>query len=136
MVGTGVEILPVASEHDVTAVRQRVRAVANELRFGVVDATKLATASSELARNALVHGGGGTVRLERVSEAGRVGLRLTFADEGAGIADVGQALADGFTTNGGMGLGLGGSKRLMHEFAIESHPGKGTRITVTHWRRS
>jgi len=130
-----VETLPVEAERDVVVVRQAVREWATGLRFGLVDVTKLTTAASELARNALVHGKGGTARLEQLAEGGREGLRVTFEDRGPGIADVDRAMADGFSTGAGLGLGLGGSRRLVHEFAIESRPGEGTRVTITHWRR-
>jgi serine/threonine-protein kinase RsbT len=102
--------------------------------FSLVDQTKIVTAASELARNAYEHGGGGTVRLESLNNASRRGLRLTFSDQGAGIADVEQALKDGFTTGDGMGLGLGGARRLVNDFAIDSKPGQGTRVTIVRWR--
>ncbi len=128
------ETLPIRSEGDVVAVRQTVRKWTAELAFGLVDQTKVVTAASELARNVLVHGGGGTARLEALHEDARRGLRLTFEDQGPGIADVELALRDGYTTGGGLGLGLSGSKRLMNEFEIVSAVGKGTRVTVTKWK--
>jgi serine/threonine-protein kinase RsbT len=111
-----------------------VRSAAVDAGFSLVDQTKLVTAASELARNALEHGGGGTMRLELIINGTRRGLRLTFEDEGPGISDVDQALKDGYTTGGGLGLGLGGAKRLSNEFDIHSKPGEGTRVTITRWR--
>jgi len=115
-------------------VRQQVRTLAVELGFTLVDQTKMVTAASELARNTVVYGGGGWARMEVVSgPLGRAGLRLTFEDEGPGIPDIEKALQDGFTTGSGLGLGLGGAKRLSNEFEIESRPG-GTRIAITRWK--
>ena len=127
---------PIESSSDVVKVRQLVREWAVAMGFSLVDQTKIITAASELARNALDHGGGGMVRLEALNNVSRRGLRLTFSDRGAGIADVDQALKDGFTTGGGMGLGLGGAKRLVNDFAIDTAPGQGTRITIVRWRPS
>jgi serine/threonine-protein kinase RsbT len=124
----------ILSSEDVVIVRQMVRRQAVALGFSLVDQTKLVTAASELARNALEYGGGGVVRLEVLSEAPRRGLKLTFEDRGPGIADIQQALKDGFTTGGGLGLGLGGAKRLSNEFTIHSTPGEGTRVSITRWR--
>jgi serine/threonine-protein kinase RsbT len=126
--------LPVRQEDDVVRVRQAVRQWAVEMGFSLVEQTKIVTASSELARNTVIYGGGGVVRLEALNDANRRGLRLTFADEGPGIADVQQALKDGFTTGTGLGLGLGGARRLMDEFSINSEVGRGTRVTVAKWR--
>jgi serine/threonine-protein kinase RsbT len=128
------EQMPLKSSSDVVLARQKVRQWATELSFSLVDQTKLVTAASELARNALDHGRGGSMTIEQSGVGGRVGLRLTFEDQGPGIPDIEMALKDGFTTGNGMGLGLGGSKRLVNEFAIESTPGKGTRITVVRWK--
>lgn len=128
------EMLPLKTSNDVVIARQKVRQLAVELRFSLVDQTKLVTAASELARNALDHGGGGTMEVEVVNNGARSGLRLVFEDQGPGIPDIEQALKDGFTTGSGMGLGLGGSKRLVNEFSIESAVGKGTKITVTRWK--
>jgi serine/threonine-protein kinase RsbT len=128
------EVLPIRSDADVVLVRQAVRNVAVELQFGIVDQTKIVTAASELARNTLDHGGGGSVRLEIVQDGTRRGVRLTFEDSGPGIRDVEQAMRDGYTTGKGMGLGLGGTKRLTHEFAIHSEAGAGTRVTITRWK--
>src|SRR4051794_14309581 len=128
------ETLPARSETDVVLVRQAVRKWAAELGFSLVDQTKVVTAASELARNTLIHGGGGTARLEALAEGNRRGLRLTFEDQGPGIPDLELALKDGYTTGGGLGLGLSGSKRLMSEFEIVSRVGEGTRVTVTKWK--
>ena len=128
------DTLPVRSESDMVAVRQAVRKWAAELGFSLVDQTKIVTAASELARNTLIHGGGGSARLEALAEGGRKGLRLTFEDQGPGIPDLDLALRDGYTTGGGLGLGLGGSKRLMSEFELVSRAGEGTRVTVTKWK--
>ena len=126
--------LPVASDGDVVAVRQRVRAMAVESGFSLVDQTKIVTAASELARNTVVHGGGGTVEIDLLVEGARRGLRLTFRDHGPGIPDVQAAMRDGFTTGGGLGLGLGGARRLSSEFDIQSTPGDGTVVRITRWR--
>jgi serine/threonine-protein kinase RsbT len=128
------EVQPLQSSNDVVLARQKVRQWAIELRFSLVDQTKLVTAASELARNALDHGKGGSMKVESVANLGKSGLRLTFEDQGPGIADIQQALKDGYTTANGMGLGLGGSKRLVNEFSIESEVGKGTKITVIRWK--
>lgn len=124
----------IGSSSDVVKVRQLVRQWTISLGFSLVDQTKMVTAASELARNAWEHGGGGTVTLESLNNESRRGLRLTFADQGAGIADVEQALKDGYTTGGGMGLGLGGAKRLVNEFKIDSAPGQGTKVMIVRWR--
>jgi serine/threonine-protein kinase RsbT len=128
------EVMPVRTDGDVVLVRQAVRAWAVAQGLGLVDQTKIVTAASELARNTVHYGGGGTVCLEAVENHGRRGLRLTFEDEGPGIADLSLALTDGYTTGTGMGLGLSGSKRLVNEFDLWSEVGKGTRITVTRWK--
>ena len=127
------ETLPVREPSDMFLVRQLVRECAADLGFGLLDQTKLMTTASELGRNTLIHGGGGTMLLETFVESDRRGLRLTFEDKGPGIADIEQAMTDGFSTRGGLGLGLGGSKRLMHEFEIVSRVGEGTRIKVSRW---
>jgi serine/threonine-protein kinase RsbT len=124
----------VQSAEDVVAIRQAVRQRAVEMGFNLVDQTKIVTAASELARNTLQHGGGGRVTIEAVESFGRRGIRLTFEDEGPGIPDVELAMKDGFTTGGGLGLGLSGARRLSSDFSIESAPGKGTRVTITRWR--
>ncbi len=128
------ETLPLKSSNDVVLARQKVRQWAIELHFTLVDQTKLVTAASELARNALDHGRGGSMTIAQIGVGGRVGLKLLFEDQGPGIPDLEMALKDGFTTGGGMGLGLGGSKRLVNEFSIETAPGKGTRVTVIRWK--
>lgn len=125
--------LPIRSGADIVVVRQQVRAWAVELRLSLVDQTKIVTAASELARNTLEHGKGGEVRLELVERPPRRGLRLVFEDRGPGIPDVELALRDGYTTGEGLGLGLGGAKRLVNEFEIETRVGSGTRVTVTRW---
>ena len=127
------ETVPVREESDLVLVRQRVKARAVELGFNVFGQTKLVTAASELARNTLIHGGGGTMLLESIVNNERRGLRLTFEDNGPGIADLEQAMTDGFTTQGGLGRGLGGSKRLVDEFEVVSRVGEGTRVTATRW---
>ena len=124
----------VHSAEDIVSIRQAVRQRAVELGFNLVDQTKIVTAASELARNTVQYGGGGQVRIEGLEELGRRGLRLTFADDGPGIADIEQAMRDGYTTGGGLGLGLSGARRLSSEFHIESAPGKGTRVIITRWR--
>jgi serine/threonine-protein kinase RsbT len=128
------EELSIRSEADVVLVRQVVRKWGAELNFSLVDQTKIVTAASELARNTLIYGGGGIAVLEAIQEGARRGLRLTFEDKGPGIADIGLALRDGYTTGGGLGLGLSGPKRLMNEFEIQSKVGEGTRVSVTKWK--
>jgi serine/threonine-protein kinase RsbT len=128
------ELMPLKDSNDVVLARQKVRQWAIELRFTLVDQTKLVTAASELARNTLDHGKGGQMAIESLNSGARAGLRLIFADQGPGIPDIDQALKDGFTTGSGMGLGLGGSKRLVNEFSIQSEVGKGTEVTVVRWR--
>ncbi|GAA4595917.1 serine/threonine-protein kinase RsbT [Actinoplanes octamycinicus] len=127
--------IPVVTDQDVVRVRQLVRTVAVEAKLSLVDQTKLVTAASELARNTLVYGGGGSVEVSRVRTELRGGIRIVFADQGPGIADLELALTDGYTTGGGLGLGLSGARRLVDEFAIETAPGEGTTITVTKWCR-
>ena len=127
------ETLSLRSSEDVVQVRQAVRAAAVDLRFSLVDQTKIVTAASELGRNTLDYGGGGTVRLQVLQDGGRRGIRLTFEDKGPGITDIERALKDGYTTGGGLGLGLGGARRLSSEFSIDSRPGEGTRVTIARW---
>jgi serine/threonine-protein kinase RsbT len=124
----------VQSAEDVVGIRQAVRQRAVELGFNLVDQTKIVTAASELARNTLQHGGGGRVTIEAVEDFGRRGIRLTFEDGGPGIPDIELAMKDGYTTGGGLGLGLSGARRLSNDFGIESTLGKGTRVTITRWR--
>jgi serine/threonine-protein kinase RsbT len=128
------EQVPLRGDEDVVRARQVTRQWAIELGFSLVDQTKIVTAASELARNTVIYGGGGDLRLEAMNDGARRGLRLVFEDQGPGIADVEQALRDGFTTGTGLGLGLGGARRLMNEFSISSQPGQGTRITAVRWR--
>lgn len=127
-------ILPLRDADDVVRMRRSVREHAVDQGFGLVDQTKLVTAASEIARNALVYGGGGEVRIDKLEAGRRRGVRLIFVDQGPGIADIEQALRDGYTTGTGLGLGLGGARRLCSEFAIESAPGRGTRVTLARWR--
>ena len=129
------ERVRVASDQDVVRVRQLVRSVAVAAKLSLVDQTKLVTAASELARNTLVYGGGGTVEVSQVDNGRRSGIRIVFADQGPGIADLDLALTDGYTTGGGLGLGLSGARRLVDEFDIDTAVGQGTSITVTKWCR-
>lgn len=133
MAVTSSETIPVVSESDVVNVRQRVREASARLGFSLVDQTKMVTAASELARNTLIHGGGGAMDLIMLNGP-RLGLQLVFADKGPGISDISLALRDGFTTGAGLGLGLGGAKRLVNDFQIDSKPGTGTKVTVTRWK--
>ena len=126
--------LPLHSDEDVVRARQAARQWAIEQGFSLVDQTKIVTAASELARNTVLHGAGGSVRLEAVNDGARRGLRLVFQDRGPGIADVGLALKDGYSTGTGLGLGLGGARRLMSEFYISSTLGQGTTVTAVRWR--
>jgi serine/threonine-protein kinase RsbT len=119
---------------DVVVARQLVREWAVAAGFSLVDQTKLVTAASELARNLVEYGGGGTIRLEALNDGAKRGLRLIFEDQGPGIADIEQALKDGFTTGNGLGLGLGGARRLVNEFEIQSRAGEGTRVTIVRWK--
>ena len=131
---TADETRAVRSSEDVVLVRQMVRALAIRLGFSLVDQTKIVTAASELARNTVDYGGGGTVRLQTLSAGQRVGLCLTFEDKGPGIEDIDLVMKDGYSTGGGLGLGLGGARRLSSEFDIVSKPGEGTRVSITRWR--
>jgi serine/threonine-protein kinase RsbT len=124
----------ICTAEDVVTVRQAVRQRAVELGFNLVDQTKIVTAASELARNTIQYGGGGTVKIVGLEEAGRRGLRLIFEDHGPGIADIALAMKDGYTTGTGLGLGLGGARRLSNHFHIESRVGEGTRVTIARWR--
>lgn len=128
------ETMGINSSSDIVLVRQAVRKWAVELGFSLVDQTKIITAASELARNTLDYGGGGTVKLEALTHGMRRGLRLTFEDQGPGIPDLELALKDGFTTGNGLGMGLSGAKRLVNEFNIVSSVGEGTCITITKWK--
>jgi serine/threonine-protein kinase RsbT len=128
------ETMPIRSDGDIVLVRQKARVWALEQGFGLVDQTKIVTAASELARNALVYGGGGTVRLDALNDGMRKGLRLTFEDHGPGIPDLELAMKDGYSTGTGLGLGLSGAKRLCNEFDLDSRVGEGTRVTITRWK--
>lgn len=134
MVVLGRDELAIASDDDVVRARQQARQRAIEVGLGLVDQTKLVTAASELARNTLIHGGGGSMRIDLVNENGRRGVRLTFSDQGPGIPDIEAALRPGFTTGTGLGLGLSGSRKLVDHFAITSQPGAGTQIVVVKWK--
>lgn len=128
------ELIPIRSSEDIVLVRTAVRKAALEIKFGLVDQTKVVTAASEIARNTLVYGKGGDVTLELIREP-KIGIRLVFKDQGPGIPDVDRALTDGFTGGGGMGLGLGGTRRLMDDFEIASKPNEGTTVTIAKWSR-
>jgi serine/threonine-protein kinase RsbT len=126
--------LAIRSPEDIVRMRQAVREHAVKAGFSLVEQTKVVTAASELARNILNYGGGGEMQLRVLAEAARKGLRLAFVDSGPGIEDIELAMKDGYTTGNGMGLGLGGAKRLSNEFSIDSRPGEGTRVTITRWK--
>jgi serine/threonine-protein kinase RsbT len=128
------ETAPIRSSDDIVKVRRIVREWAVSLGFSLVDQTKVVTAASELARNVIDYGGGGDFRIESLNNDARRGLRLTFSDQGPGIVDMEQAMKDGFTTGGGLGLGLGGAKRLVNEFLIDSKPGRGTTVVIIRWK--
>lgn len=130
----GSESIPLAGEQDVVFARQTIRKAARQMNFSIVDQTKIVTAASELARNALVYGGGGVLEWEIVDENGKQGLRLTVSDQGPGIEDVALAMKDGWTSGKGLGLGLPGAKRLVNDFTIASEPGRGTTVIVTKWK--
>jgi len=123
-----------ASEHDIVMSRQQVRRITQELKFSLVDQTKMITAASELSRNTVVYGGGGEMRWEVLQHGIRTGLRLAFEDKGPGIPDLKLALTDGWTSGSGLGVGLSGSRRLVNEFEIRTAPGEGTCVTVTRWK--
>ena len=131
---TKTESLPLRTEQDVVLARQVVRRLTQEISFGLVDQTKLVTATSELARNAVIYGLGGTLICELLVDGSRKGLRLQFIDHGPGIADVELAMKDGWTSGRGMGLGLSGSKRLVNDFHIATVPGQGTTVTIARWK--
>ena len=126
--------LPLESEQHIVATRQTVRSLCQLLKFSLVEQTKMITAASELSRNTLIHGGGGRMRWEVLEAGAKMGLALHFEDEGPGIADMKLAMTDGWTSGGGMGLGLPGSKRLVSDFSVESAPGQGTRVSITKWK--
>jgi serine/threonine-protein kinase RsbT len=125
---------PLRSEHDIVLARQMVRKLTQELKFSLVDQTKMVTAASELARNALIYGKGGTMHWEVLQTEARRGLRLLFADEGPGIPNVDLAMTDGWTSGNGLGMGLTGAKRLVNEFDLDTKVGGGTRVTITRWK--
>jgi len=131
---TQTDTVSIRTEQDVVVARQHVRRLSQGAGFGIVDQTKIVTAASELARNVVVYGKGGVMRSEIVVDGKRQGLRLAFVDEGPGIPDLKLALTDGWTSGTGLGLGLSGAKRLMHDFEIETAPGQGTRVTITRWK--
>ena len=133
LIETG-ETMPLRSSDDVVRVRQAVRARAVAAGFSLVDQTKIVTAASEIARNTVDYGGGGVLRIEVLREGRRQGVRLTFTDQGPGIADIDLAMRDGYTTGNGLGLGLSGARRLSNEFAITSAPGQGTVVTLARWK--
>jgi serine/threonine-protein kinase RsbT len=133
--GGGAEVLAITANDGVVLARQKARALAQQCRLSLVEQTKLVTAASELARNTLIYGGGGTMTATLVEERGRRGVRLVFADQGPGIADVDLAMTDGWTSGSGMGLGLSGSRRLVDDFVLDTAPGAGTTVTITKWAR-
>ena len=126
--------MPLRSEQDIVLARQQVRQLALQFKFSLVDQTKMVTAASEIARNALVYGGGGDMDWTVVRDGARTGLRLEFIDQGPGIPDVALALTDGWTSGGGLGLGLSGTRRLVNDFELHSAPGEGTRVVITRWK--
>ena len=126
--------LPLTNDHDIVRARQAVRRAAQQLAFSLVDQTKMVTATSELARNALIYGGGGDMLWEVVRENGRSGVKLVFRDAGPGIQNLELAMTDGWTSGSGLGLGLSGARRLVSDFEIDTGPGKGTRVTIARWR--
>ncbi|WAC75920.1 anti-sigma regulatory factor [Roseateles sp. SL47] len=126
--------MAIRSEADIVMARQQVRRLTQALKFSLVDQTKMITAASELSRNTLIYGGGGDMQWQLVQQGVRNGLRLSFVDQGPGIPDIDLALKDGWTSGGGLGMGLSGSKRLVNDFELETAPGKGTRVTITRWK--
>jgi serine/threonine-protein kinase RsbT len=128
------EQVAVREQHDIVNVRQVVRSWSLQVGLGLVDLTKFVTAASEIARNTVEYGGGGTLQIEELRDGLRLGVRLVFEDQGPGIPDIERAMTDGYTTGTGMGLGLGGTKRLVDEFDISSTPGVGTRVSITKWK--
>lgn len=126
--------MPIRSEADIVLARQQVRRLTQQLKFSLVDQTKMITAASELSRNTLIYGGGGDMLWQLVQQGVRYGLRLSFVDQGPGIPDLDLALKDGWTSGGGLGMGLSGSKRLVNDFELETAPGQGTRVTITRWK--
>jgi serine/threonine-protein kinase RsbT len=133
-VAVAAETFPLTRDDHIVIVRQAVRQRAVENRFSLVDQTKIVTAASELARNTILHGGGGHATVEVLTDGSRRGIRLVFEDQGPGIADLTLAMKDGYSTGGGLGLGLSGAKRLSNEFSVTSTPGQGTRVMITRWK--
>lgn len=128
------ETLPVQTDQDIVVVRQTVRKLSQQAAFSLVDQTKFVTAASELARNTVIYGGGGTMQWEIFTEGNRTCVRLTFVDQGPGIPNLELAMMDGWTSGSGLGMGLSGSKRLVNDFDIQSAPGKGTRVMIARWK--
>ncbi|MBB3192748.1 anti-sigma regulatory factor [Roseateles terrae] len=126
--------MAIRNEADIVMARQQVRRLTQQLKFSLVDQTKMITAASELSRNTLIYGGGGDMQWQLVQQGVRHGLRLSFVDQGPGIPDIDLALKDGWTSGNGMGMGLSGSKRLVNDFELETAPGQGTRVTITRWK--
>jgi serine/threonine-protein kinase RsbT len=131
---TKTETLPLEKEQDIVMARQAVRKLTQELRFSLVDQTKMVTAASEIARNTLIYGGGGRMQWEVLSDGIKTGLRLTFEDQGPGIPNLDLAMMDGWTSGSGLGMGLSGTRRLVNEFDLQSEAGKGTRVIITRWK--
>ena len=131
---TKTDVLPLKTEHDIVLARQAVRKLTQEQGFSLVEQTKMVTAASEIARNTVIYGGGGTMTCELLVDGGKRGLRLRFEDQGPGIPNVDLAMTDGWTSGTGMGMGLTGAKRLVNEFDLDTHPGQGTRVTLTRWK--
>ena len=131
---TKTDVLPLKTEQDIVLARQAVRKFTQELGFSLVEQTKMVTAASEIARNTVIYGGGGTLTWEMLVDGGKKGLRLRFEDKGPGIPDVDLAMTDGWTSGTGMGMGLTGAKRLVNEFDLDTRPGEGTRVTLTRWK--
>jgi serine/threonine-protein kinase RsbT len=128
------DVMPLHSEHDIVLCRQAVRKLAQDLKFSLVDQTKMVTAASELARNAVVYGKGGQMQWSVLLDGAKMGLRLCFVDQGPGIPDVSLAMKDGWSSGTGMGMGLPGAKRLVHDFELETATGQGTKVTITRWK--
>lgn len=128
--------LPINTERDILAARHAVREAATELGFGQTEVTRIVTASSELARNVFKYAGKGVMRWSSIEAGGRSGLELEFSDKGPGIKDLDLAMQEGYSTGGGLGMGLPGARRLVDEFEIQSAPGEGTRVTLRKWRRN
>jgi serine/threonine-protein kinase RsbT len=128
------DVVPLRTEQDIVLCRQAVRKLAQDLKFSLVDQTKIVTAASELARNAVIYGKGGHMQWSMLLDGAKVGLRLCFVDQGPGIADISLAMKDGWSSGTGMGMGLPGAKRLVHDFELDTAPGQGTKVTITRWK--